>query len=153
MRLHALYLPALVLATLCALVVAISPFVGTFQRLLVRPLTWAAAAALAVLFLRMLFDPRCHQGIRAANRELQGDQPFRLRGPKLTDPTWGLFGSRAGPRPLLIVRAGLGAEFLAALFLSGRGGPHTLLLAAAGFGIAIMLSIIHIGLNTPVEVA
>lgn len=148
MRSHALYLPALVLASICGIVVIVGPFVGPLQRMLARPLTWVAAVVLAVLFLRMLFDPRCHRGIRAANHELQGDQPFRVRGPKLTDPEWGLFGARSGPRPLQVIRAVLGAEFIAALILTGRGRPDILLLAFAGFGIAIMLSIIHVGLNT-----
>jgi hypothetical protein len=121
--------------------------------MLVRPLIWVAAAALAVLFLRMLFDPRCRRGIRAASRELQGDQIFRFRGPKLADPKWGLFGSRGGPRPLLIVRAVLWVEFLVALVLTGRGRPDILILASATFGIAIMLSLIHLGLNTPGETA
>jgi hypothetical protein len=153
MRSHALYLPALVLASVCAVVVAITPFLEPPQRMLVRPLIWIAAAALAVLFLRMLFDPRCHRGIWTANRKLQGDQPFRFRGPKLTDPEWGLFGTRGGPRPLLFVRAVLSVEFLAALILTGRGRPDTLMLASAAFGIAIVLSLIHLGLNTSGETA
>jgi hypothetical protein len=151
MRSHVLYLPALALASLCAIVVAISPFAEPAREVLVRPLTWVAAAVAALLFLRMLLDPQWHRGIWAANRELQGDRPFRLRGPKLTDPQWGLFGSRGGTRPLLLVRAVLFLEFIAALVSSGVGKPDVLFLASAGFAVAIMLSLIHIGLNMPAE--
>ena len=79
---HVLYFPALVVAVVGGVTVAVGavfPPVGFF----VGPVTYVGAAAILVLFLRMLFDPRCHRGIEAANREMHGDQPFRAKWPRL----------------------------------------------------------------------
>lgn len=145
MNKHALYFPALVVAVAGGATVAfaaIYPPVGA----LVRPVTYVCTAATLVLFLRMLFDPRCHRAIGAANREMHGDQPFGAKWPKLSDPQWGLFGSRAGDKSLLFIRAALFCEFGVAMLLSGVR-PDLTLLAAASFGVAIMLSLLHIGLK------
>lgn len=142
---HVLYFPALIVAVAGGVTVALGvifPPVGSF----VGPITYVCAAALLVLFLRMLFDPRCHRGIEAANREMHGDQPFRAKRPRLNDPQWGLFGSHAGDKSLLFVRAVLFCEFGVAMLFS-RARPDLTLLAAASFGIAIMLSLLHIGLK------
>lgn len=142
---YALHYPALFVAVVGGGTVAlatIQPSVGLF----VRPVTYVCAAATLALFLRMLFDPRCHRGIGAASREMQGVQPFRTKWPKLNDARWGLFGSRAGDKSLLWVRAVLFCEFVAAM-LFGRERPELTLLAAASFGIAMMLSILHIRLK------
>lgn len=124
---------------------AIYPTVG----FLVRPLTYICTAAILVLFLRMLLDPRCRSGIEAANREMHGDQPFRVKWPRLNDPQWGLFGSRAGDKSLLFIRAVLLCE-LGAAMLFGRVRPDLTLLAAASFGVAVMLSLLHLGLKPSV---
>ena len=142
---HLLYFPALVVAVVGGVTVAVGaifPPVGFF----VGPVTYVCAAAILVLFLRMLFDPRCHRGIEAANREMHSDQPFRAKRPRLNDPQWGLFGSRAGDKSLLFVRAVLFCEFGVAMLLS-RVRPDLTLLAAASFGVAIMLSLLHVGLK------
>ena len=105
-----------------------------------------------MLFMRMLFDPQCRRGIDAANTELRGGQPlspFHFRRIGFFDPQWGVFGSRVGERPLQLVRTVLFFEFIVALVLTGRGRSDLLLLAAAAFAVAMMLSIIHLGLNTP----
>lgn len=153
MKTHPLYLPSLVLASLCAVVIAVSPFLKPPESALLRPLTWVAGGALGLLFLWMLASGRRLGGIEAANRELRAKRPFRLLGPGLTDPEWGLFGSRSGPKPLAIVRAVLWAEFMAALVFAGRNGSQVLLLASAAFGLAIVLSVIHVGLNTGADTA
>ena len=142
---HALYFPALAIAAVGGATMAfgaIYPPVGFF----VQPMTYFCAAATLMLFLRMLFDPRCHRGIEAANRELLGDQPFRAKWPKLNDPQWGLFGSRGGDKSLMFVSAVLFCEVVVAMPFS-RVRPELLLLAAASLGVTMMLSLIHIGLS------
>ena len=145
MNRHALYLPALAVAVVGGATVAF----GAIYRLgdfIVRPVTYVCGATTLILFLRMLFDPRCHRGLETANREMHGDQPFRAKWPKLSDPQWGLFGSRAGDKSLLFVRAVLSCEFGVALLFS-RVRPDLTLLAAASFGVAMMLSLLHVGLK------
>lgn len=142
---HALYFPALAIAVVGGATVALGaiyPLGGFF----VRPVTYVCAAATLVLFLRMLFDPRCHRGVETANRKIHGDQPFRANWPKLSDPQWGIFGSSAGDKWLLLVRAVLFCEFGVAMLFS-RVRPDLTLLAAASFGVAIMLSLLHVGLK------
>lgn len=77
---------------------------------------------------------------------MHGGQSFRSRWPKLRDPEWGLFGSRAGDKSLLFVRTALFFEFGVAM-LFGRVRPDLTLLAAASFGVAIMLSLLNVGLK------
>jgi len=142
---HVLYFPALVVAVVGGVTVAVGaifPPVG----FVVGPVTYVCAAATLVLFLRMLFDPRCHRGIEAANKEMHGDQPFQSDWPRLNDPQWGLFGSSAGNKSLLFVRAALFCELGVAMLFSGVR-PDLTLLAAASSGVAIMLSLLHVGLK------
>jgi hypothetical protein len=151
MKPHILYVPALLVAMLCAGLVALGPLAEA-TRTLFPPLTLVAAATAAALFVRWVLDPRCRRGIAAANRELQGDQPFRPRRRlRLLDPEWGLMGSRVGGRALLVVRAVLMFEFTLALLVSGQAHHEVLILAAAGFAVTIMLSLLHVGLNTAEE--
>ena len=110
-------------------------------------MTLVAAGCLLLLFFRVLFDPACRSGINAANKELQGNQPFRLRWTGPFNRDWGLFGSRMGDRPLQIVRAILLVEFILALVLTSHDRPDLLLLSATSFAIAIILTILHVGLN------
>lgn len=146
MNVHALYYPALVVAVVGGATVVFAAFyppAGFF----VRPVTYTCAAATLVLFLRMLFDPRCHRGIEAANQEIHGGQPFRAKWLGLNDPQWGVFGSRVGGKALLWVRAVLFCEFGVAM-LFGRAQPDLTLLAAASLGAAMMLSLLHVGLKS-----
>lgn len=145
MSIHTLYFPALVIAVVGGVIVAVGavyPSVG----FIVRPVTYVCAAAILVLFLRMLFDPGRRHGIRVANREMHGDPLFPVKWPKLSDSQWGLFGSRIGDKSLLFVRAVLFCEFGVAMLFS-RVRPDLTLLAAASFGVAIMLSLLHVGLK------
>ena len=146
-----LYLLALTVAAFCAVVIAISPFAPAIRAALVRPAIYLAAALAVVLFLRMLFDPKCRRGIDAANLELRGGRPWPWgRKIKFADPEWGIFGSRGGEPGLLRVRAVLFVEFILAILLSGRNGSDVLVLSFAGLMVAMMLTIIHVGLTTPV---
>ena len=152
MRLHALYFPAWMVAAIGAVLVPLSLSVEPLRGALVYPMTLVAAAATIVLFLRMLFDPRCRRGIDAANAELRGGRSWpSMRRIKFFDDEWGLFGTRSGDRPLQLVRAVLFVEFIVALVLTGSERTDLLLLAAASFAVTMMLSIIHIGLNTQVQ--
>jgi hypothetical protein len=95
----------------------------------------------------MLFDPSCRRGIDAANKEIRGDHPYRFRW-MMFDAEWGLFGSREGPRSLQLVRLISFIEFIASMIFSGKLGTGVLLLSAASFAVTLMLTIIHVGLNT-----
>ena len=151
MRSHALYWPALLVASVAGAILAISASFELARAVLVRPATIVTAGVAFVLFLRMLFDPQCHRGIDAANKEIQGDQPFRFRWIRPLDPQWGLFGSRTGMRSLQAVRAVILFEFITTLFLAGKNETDLLLLAVSAFAVVIMLSVIHAGLNTQVR--
>lgn len=142
---HMLYFPALVVAVVGGVTVAfgaIFPPVG----FVVGPVTYVCAAAILVLFFRMLFDSQCHRGIEAANRAMHGDQPFWAKWPRLNDPQLGLFGSRVGDKSLLFVRAVLFCECGVAMLFSHMR-PDLTLLAAASFGVAMMLSLLDVGLR------
>jgi hypothetical protein len=152
MRSHALYLPAWVVAALGAALVPLSLFVEPLRTALAYPVTLVAAAVTIALFLRMLFDSRCRRGINAANAELRGGRPWPSRRQvKFSKPEWGLFGARYGNRPLRILRIVLFFEFIVAFVLTGRDRTDLLLLAGASFAVTMMLSIIHIGLNTQAQ--
>lgn len=152
MRSHALYFPAIVVAAFGAALVPLSLLVEALRAALVYPFTLIAAAMTVVLFLRMLFDPRCRRGIEAANAELRGGRTWPSIGRvKFSDPEWGLFGTRHGAGPLQIVRATLFFEVIVGLVLTSRDRTDLLLLSAASFAVTIVLSIIHVGLNTEAQ--
>lgn len=138
-----IYWPSLLVATLGSAVVAISAAYEPARKTLASPLALLAAAVAILLFLRMLFDPKCHRWIRAANQEMTGQHgvPFRLT--PLLDPQWGLFGSRAGSPLLLIIRAVLAVEIIVVMLLL-QGSPLLLLLAFASFGVVMMLSLLQV---------
>jgi hypothetical protein len=148
---YALYWPALIVATVGAGLVAIGAVSEPVRETLARPVTYVAAGVTVILFLRMLFDPACRRGIDAANKEIQGERPFAPRWSGFSDNEWGLFGSRTGDRPLQLIRAILFIEFVVALLLASEGATDLLLLATASFAVAMILSIIHVGLNTAAE--
>jgi hypothetical protein len=122
------------------------------RQLLVAPVTLIAVAITAVLFLRMVFDAKIRSGIDAANLELRGDKPWPGNFlPKPLNREWGLFGTRMGDRPLQLIRVVCFGEFLLALVVSRHDRPDLLFLAAASFSLTIMLTIIHVGLNTEAQ--
>lgn len=152
MKAHLLYWPSLLVAASGGVVVAVGAAYGPARSLLANPMTLLAAGTAIVLFLRLLLDPRCHRGINAANREMLGSHGFQFRLTPILDPQWGLFGSRAGSPLLLMVRAVLTVELVAAMLLMGRGVAQDLLhLAFASFFVVMLLSLAHVGLarNAP----
>lgn len=137
-----LYWPSLLVAALGGAVVVVAVIFEPPQEMIVRPLAILAAAIVTLLFLRMLFDPACHRGIEAANREMMGGQGFQFRLMPILDPQWGLFGSRGGTPLLLAVRGILFIEAIVTMFLV-REAPTLTLLAFASFGVVMMLSLLH----------
>jgi hypothetical protein len=137
-----IYWPSLLIAALGGAVVLIS---ATYEpaRALASPLALLAAAVAILLFLRMLFDPRCHRGIKEANHEMMGDHGVQFRLTPVLDPQWGIFGSRAGSPLLLTIRAVLLIEIIAVMLLA-REVPILHFLAFASFGVVMMLSLLHV---------
>ena len=144
MKSHALYWPALIIAALGAAVVPISALDAPVRSLVLFPMTYTVSVTIAALFARICFDPACRRGIDAANKEIQGDHPFRFRW-MMFDREWGLFGSREGPRSLQLVRVILAIEFVTAMIFIGG---DILLLAAGSFAVTIALTLMHVALNT-----
>ena len=165
--------PASVLAALDALVIALArlsglPGAGFFQGLII-----ASASLAMLLFSWMLLDPGVRYAINEANKEIKGGDSdavyFRWRSISLLDPTWGLFGSRAGGMFIATVRVALMAEFVIEGFLSsGSGGtvhpavgpfgvsfsghgipPSGLLLASLGIALTIFSSLIGLKIFYP----
>lgn len=153
MKSHMLYLPGLVVCAFSAATVALSTFSEPVRSALVQPMTFVSLGVLLALFFRMLFDAQCRRGIDAANIELRGGAPWpgKIRPFMFFDPQWGLFGSRMGGRFLQLIRAILFGEFLIALVFSHKVRPDLLVLTASAFGVTVMLTIIHVGLNTETQ--
>lgn len=147
MKAHLLYWPSLLVAAMGGVIVAVGAAYEPARSLLATPMSLLAATTAIVLFLRLLFDPRCRRGIEAATREMMGGQGFQFRLTPIFDPHWGIFGSRAGPPLLLAIRAALVVELFAAMVLTGRGVPDLLYLAFASFFVVMLLSLIHVGLG------
>ncbi|MFE9082902.1 hypothetical protein ACQKKG_12225 [Brevundimonas sp. NPDC003935] len=138
-----IYWLSLLIAALGGAVVVIGAAYEPARATLANPLALLATAVALLLFLRMLFDPRCHRGIKAANQEMMGDHGFQFRLTPVLDPQWGIFGSRAGSPLLLTIRAVLFIEVIAVMLLA-REAPILQFLAYASFGVVMMLSLIHL---------
>ena len=144
-----LYVPAMTIAVLSAIVVALCPFVPAVRTSLVKPAIYIAAAVGSVLFLRMLFDPKCRRGMFAAKTEMFDGGPWYRRS--FFDPEWGLFGSRLGSPTLLKLRAVVLAELVLAVVLNRHGPPDVAMLAFAALMIVQLLGVIQLGLTTPLS--
>ena len=137
------YWPSLLIAALGGAVVGIGAAYEPARATLANPLSLLAAAVAILLFLRMLFDPRCHRGIKAANHEIMGGHGVQFRLTPLLDPDWGIFGSRMGSPLLLTIRAVLLIEVIAVMLVA-QEVPVLQLLAFASFGVVTMLSLLHV---------
>jgi hypothetical protein len=131
----------LVVASVDAVVAPTARVSHLFTDVVLSALAWVSAGVLAILFLRILFDRECHRAVNAANAELNGNNPFAWRWISLRDPTWGLFGSRAGGGYLAKLRVVLIVEFVLLVIAEGWGRPQPLLIASAAFGIVTLLTI------------
>ncbi|CAN5322235.1 hypothetical protein BH10PSE3_BH10PSE3_33000 [soil metagenome] len=117
-------------------------------------MTIASATVLGVLFLAVLFDIDVRFAVNAANVDMKGgdggDRYFRWPSISLLDPAWGLFGSRFGSGPLMIIRVASFADFLLLLLVNGEGPTHpALLIAGSSFGITVLLSMIQLKAHYP----
>ena len=138
-----IYWPSLLLASVGGAVVVISAVYEPARATLASPLALLAVGVAILLFLRMLFDPRCHRGIKAANQEMMGGYGFQFRLTSVLDPQWGIFGRRTGSPLLLTIRMVLLIEVVVVTLLV-REVPVLQLLACASFGVVMMLSLLHV---------
>lgn len=118
-------------------------------RVVLLPGTIFVGATAVLLFLRMLFSRTYRRGVDAANREMQGNDPWPGRPKKFRDPDWGLFGSRTGSPALLWLRAVLVLGILPLALLQNWIGMEVVWLWFAGAFVAMELSIMHIALSQP----
>lgn len=136
-----LALMALLVATTDAILFPMALFTDALSDDLLQRALYASAFALAVVFLRVVFDPAVQRAVMAANLELQQGQPFKPRWISPMDPTWGAFGRRMGHGVLPWLRLVLLGEFIVGLILLGASRtPPPVLLAGAGLGLSILLT-------------
>lgn len=137
-----LALMALMVAVADAILFPMALFTDALSEDLLQRALWASAFALAVVFLRVVFDPAAQRAVMAANLELQQGQPFKPRWISPRDPTWGAFGGRMGRGVLPWLRLLLLGEFALGLILLGSGRtPPPVLIAGAGLGLCILLTL------------
>ncbi|OAN65919.1 hypothetical protein A7X12_14340 [Sphingomonas sp. TDK1] len=119
------------------------------MRFILLPSTIFVGATAVLLFLRMLFSRTYRRGVDAANREMQGNDPWPGRPKKFRDSDWGLFGSRAGSSALLWLRAVLVLGLLPLGLLQNWIGMEVVWLWFAGAFVAVELSLMHLALSQP----
>lgn len=118
-------------------------------RFILLPGTIFVAATAVLLFVRMLFSRTYRRGVDAANREMQGNEPWPGRPKKFRDPDWGLFGSRTGGPALLWLRAVLVLGILPMALLQNWIGMEVVWLWSAGAFVAMELSLMHFAISQP----
>jgi hypothetical protein len=130
-----LALVALLVAAADAILFPLALFTHAVSEDLLQRTLYASAFALAVVFLRVVFDPAVQ---RALGREWQATfpvKPVRFSWSGLMDPKWG-----GGVLPVL--RLLLLGEFVIGTFLAGDGRtPPPVLIAFAGLGLCVLLSL------------
>ena len=119
------------------------------MRLILFPATIFVGGTAVFLFVKMLGSRAFRRGIDAANREMQGSDPWPGRAKRFSDPDWGLFGSRAGSPALLWVRAILVLGILPMGLLQNWIGMDVVWLWFAGAFVAMELSLMHLALSKP----
>jgi len=117
------------------------------MRFILYPATIFVGGAAVFLFLKMLCSRAYRRGVDAANREMQGSDPWPGRAKRFNDPEWGLFGSRTGSPALLWVRAILVLGILPMGLLQNWIGMDVVRLWFAGGFVAMELSIMHLALS------
>jgi len=129
-----LALMALLVAAADAILFPMALFTNALSDDLLQRALYASAFALAVVFLRVAFDPAVR---RALGREWQAAfpvRPVRFSWSGLMDPKWG-----GGVLPFL--RLLLLGEFVIGAFLAAGGrSPPPVLLAFVGLGLCSLLS-------------
>lgn|GEM_PF-5542416 len=138
-----LALPALALATVSAVVVALALFHAPVPQIFIQGLLYANGALVVALFLRILLSRAHHYAIAEAKTEMTGS-PFiqpKLKGPSLNHPEWGLWGSKQGSGFLQWLRLPSLIVFAVALFFSRGETALPLLIAATGFALTVLLTL------------
>ncbi|MDO9473100.1 MAG: hypothetical protein Q7J28_08590 [Caulobacter sp.] len=128
-----LALMALLVAAADAILFPIALFTDALSDDQLQRALYASAFALAVVFLRVAFDPAVQ---RALGREWQAAfpvRPVRFSRSGLMDPKWG-----GGLLPVL--RLVLLGEFVIGSFLGSGRAPPPVLLAFVGFALCGLLS-------------
>jgi len=100
----------------------------------------ASAFALAVVFLRVAFDPAVRRAVLAASHELRNGQPVKPKWVSPLDATWGLFGRRMGGGVLPWLRIVLLGEVVLGLVFGRHGPTPPVLVAGVGLGLCILLT-------------
>lgn len=145
---------ALGVAAFGGVVAIVIRFTNFIEPALYASVTVASATVLGLLFLATLFDADVRFAVNAANADMKGgngsDRYFRWPSRSLLDPVWGLFGSRFGSGPLMIIRVASFANFLLMLLVNGEGPTHPALpIAGSSFGITVLLSIFQLKTHYP----
>jgi len=132
-----------------AVVLASVGIVSDSVQPILRPAAIFVGGTAVLLFLRMLFSRTYRHGVYALNREMQGDAPWPGRRRKLSDPEWGMFGSRTGPSELQRLRAVFLFGLLPVVFVRPWIATEVVMLWAAGAFVATLLSLMHAALSQP----
>jgi len=132
-----------------AAIVAFAGILSASVQPILLPVAIFVAGTAVLLFLRMLFSRTYRHGIYAVNREMQGDDPWPGRRKKLSDPEWGVFGSRTGPPALQWLRAILVFGVVPVGLFQKLIGTDVVALWAAGAFVAIELTLMHVALSQP----
>lgn len=135
-----------------ALSALIVSFVGMFSaaaQVVLFPATILTGGTAVLLFLRIIFSRTYRRGIDAINREMQGNDPWPGRPKKLSDPEWGVFGSRTGSLALQWLRAILVFGILPVALLQKLIGSEVVAAWASGAFVVMELSLMHVALSQP----
>jgi hypothetical protein len=81
------------IAAVIAVIGALAPSLG---RWMIPHATIVTGLMAILLFVRILFSRTYRAGVDRANLEMKGDDPWPGKPKALSDPVWGLFGSRWG---------------------------------------------------------
>lgn len=119
------------------------------MRLILFPATIFVGGTAVFLFVKILCSRAYRRGIDAANREIQGSDPWPGRARSSSEPDWGLFGSLAGSPALRWVRAILVLGILPMGLLQNWIGMDVAQLWFAGGFVAMELSLMHVALSQP----
>jgi len=124
-------------------IIAASNLVVPALRPALLPATIFVAAFAALLFMRMLLSPFYQKSVQRINLEMKGSAPWPGKFKKLSDPEWGIFGSRAGSRGLLLVRAVLFVGALPLVYAQAWIGIAVVQLWWAALFVALLSSMMH----------
>ena len=136
-----------------ALFAAILSFVGIFSasaQAILLPASIFVGGTAVLLFLRILLSHTYRRGIDALNREMRGNAAWPGgRRKNLSDPEWGVFGSRTGSPALLWLRAILVFGILPVGLFQTVIGMEVVAFWTAGAFVAVELSLMHAALSQP----